>query len=108
MLEFLLSLTAGYKIAKVFSHPESKVRAMMPCFKIKFLQFLPNIKIYIRGKIIHIHHWIYLSLLLVLSFKLNFSILDSTLFRGILSGGIIQGLSFPDWKKIFFKEEKNA
>ncbi len=106
MLEFLLSLTAGYKIAKIFSHPKSKIRRKMPYFKIKFIQFLPNIKIYIKGGIIHIHHWIYLSILLVLSFKLSSSFLDSVFFRGALSGGIIQGLSFPDWKKIFFKQGK--
>ncbi len=107
MLEFLLSITAGYKLAKTFSHPTSKIRKRIPEIKIKFIQVLPNIKIHLKGRVIHVHHWIFLSVVLILSFKSNSMISDSLILKGLLSGGIIQGFSFPDWKKILIKQEKN-
>ncbi len=100
MLEFLLSITAGYKLAKAFSHPESKIRKKIPYIKFKFIQISPNIKIYLKGKIIHLHHWIFLSIILILTFKSNFFVFDSFILKGMLSGGIIQGFTFSDWKRI--------
>ncbi len=106
MLEFLLSITAGYKLAKIFSHPNSKIRKKIPYIKLKFIQISPNIKIHLRGKIIHLHHWIFLSIILILSFKSSFLLFDLPITKGILSGGIIQGFSFPDWKRILIKQSK--
>lgn len=106
MLEFLLSLIFGYEIAKKTSKPNSKLHQKLPFIKIKFIQISPNIKIHFRGKIIHIHHWLYMSLLLIISFTARDSFLASDFFKGSMLGGIIQGLTFPDWKKIITSKKQ--
>ena len=108
MVEFLFSLTLGYQVAKKSSYPNSKIYRKLPVIKIKFIQLLPNLKIYARGKIIHLHHWIYMSFLLIFSFYESGGFFASPILKGLLTGSIIQGFTFPDWKKIIFNpKEKN-
>lgn len=108
MFEFLISLAFGYQIAKRTSSPSSKIYNKLPVLKIKFIQFLPNFKIYFKSKVVHLHHWIYLSFVLILSFYSSTTVLSSPIFKGLISGGIIQGFSFSDWKKVISrKEEQN-
>lgn len=108
MIEFLVSLILGYQVAKKSSHPSSKIYRKLPVVKIKFIQLLPNLKIYLRGKIVHLHHWIYMSFILIFSFYDSSSFLTSPILKGFLTGSIIQGFTFPDWKKIILNpKEKN-
>ncbi|BCX14884.1 MAG: hypothetical protein KatS3mg088_567 [Patescibacteria group bacterium] len=80
MFEFFLSLIFGYEIAKNNSKPGSKLHQKLPFIKIKFIQISPNLKIDFREKIIHIHHWLYMSLLLIISFTAKDSFLTSVFF----------------------------
>lgn len=107
MLEFITSFFFGYQIAKKISTPNSKIHNKIPKIRIKSIQFLPTFKIYIKGKVIHFHHWIYMSLVLIFSFYGSSEILVSPIIKGIVSGTIIQGLTFPDWKKIIFEDKGN-
>jgi hypothetical protein len=43
--------------------------------------------------------------MLIIAFTLNTGIFESFLSRGYLVGGILQGLSFPDWKKIIIQKD---
>jgi hypothetical protein len=87
-LAFLLPLTGGFLIAHLYS----KVYEKLPTLKIKSLQLFPSVKIMISGKIFHLHHWFGFSILLVVSIFINTGLLSYIITKGILSGGIIQGL----------------
>jgi len=91
----LISLLAGFKICSILTHPDSKIRRRTPTVKIRGLQLLPSIRIVVRGRFVHFHHWMNFSILFVISIVIGGSILDSWLTRGILLGGIIQGLTIP-------------
>ncbi len=86
----------GYILARVASHPNSKINSKLPKIKLKNIYILPSLKISIKGKILHLHHWFNFTVLLCLSIFVTGGILDSWLTRGFLIGGIIQGLRFPD------------
>jgi hypothetical protein len=98
----VLSALFGYTTMKATSHPGSKINKKLPHLKLKNIEFLPSIKITIRGRVIHLHHWFHFTLLLCISIFVTGGILDSWLTRGFLVGGIVQGLRFPD-RNIFQK-----
>lgn len=99
----ILSIFGGYFSLKLTSTPGSRINRRVPKLKIKNLQLLPSIQIRIRGRIIHLHHWMNLSVLLVISIFVGGTILDSWITRGFIMGGIVQGLRFSDRGKIFKK-----
>lgn len=102
MIELIISFIFGYQVAKKVSTPQTKILNRLPVIRIKFIQLTPNFKIHFRGKIIHIRHWIYLSIILIFSYKIDNGFFASSFLRGVLAGGVVQGLTFPDWKKIVF------
>lgn len=95
-LELIPSTVAGYWIFKKATHPNSNLRKKLPniIFK-KRLQIMPVFRLRIFGRVIHLHHWVNLSILLGLSFFLTGGILAYMITKGILLGGIIQGLRLP-------------
>lgn len=101
----LATVLLSYKLCNVFTHPKSKVWHKFPSLKIKRLELLPSIRITVKGRVIHFHHWFNFSLLLVISVFVNSVVLDFWLTRGFLLGGVIQGLSIPSARKIVYKEE---
>ncbi|OGM20280.1 hypothetical protein A2955_01065 [Candidatus Woesebacteria bacterium RIFCSPLOWO2_01_FULL_37_19] len=100
---FVLSSIFSYYILNKITHPSSNLNKRLPHIKFKFFQILPWVKFNVRGRIFHIHHWMYFSILLAISLTFGGSLLDATYTKGFLLGGIIQGLSFEDWKKIVQK-----
>jgi len=101
----MLSAILGYTTFRFTTHPNSKIYKKLPRVKLKGIDIFPNIKIAIRGRIIHFHHWFNFTVLLCISIFVTAGILDSWLMRGFLLGGIIQGLRFPD-KNIIQKSSK--
>jgi len=97
-----VSALLGYIFLHLTSNPKSKIHNKLPEIKFKWIQIFPSQKIIIRGRIIHLHHWLQFSLLLCVSVFANTGVLDSWTTRGFLLGGIIQGLRFPD-RSIFKK-----
>lgn len=76
----------------------------MPNIKVKRLQVFPVIRVNMFGRWVHFHHWMNFSLLLALSGVMSIGILDHVFLRGMLLGGIIQGLTLPgDHRKIIYK-----
>lgn len=108
MAETILALLLGYKSANLFTRPQSKLRQKIPFLKVGFVQVLPSIKIYIRGRIIHIHHWLHLSVLFILTFNYHSTLVDPSLIKGVLGGWIIQGFSFSDWNRIIINEKNKT
>ena len=102
-LIFTLSILVGYIFNKSLSKKGSKINRRLPLIKIKFLQFSPNIKIHFKSRSIHIHHWLTYTVVLIITLTTNTVVLDTLFSKGYLIGGILQGLSFPDWKKIIVK-----
>jgi hypothetical protein len=100
-----ISAIIGYLTLRFASHPNSKIYKKLPHLKIKSVDLFPNIKITVRGRIIHIHHWFSFTILLCISIFVTGGILDSWLTRGFLLGGVYQGLRFPD-RNIFQKRLK--
>ena len=99
----LIYITVGYIINRSISKDGYKINKRLPYIKIKFIQISPNIKIHFKKRSIHIHHWMTYSIILILSLTLNTAVFDSLFSKGFLIGGILQGLSFPDWKRLIIK-----
>ncbi len=97
---FLLSIILGYIFNRSLSKRGGIINNRLPCIKIKFLQIGPNLKIHFKNKSLHIHHWITYSVVLIVTLTLNTGFLDTLFSKGLLIGGILQGLTFPDWRKI--------
>lgn len=95
VLSLLPATALGYLTFKATSHPNSRIRRKLPNVKVKRVQVFPVVRIYLFGKVFHLHHWFGFSLLLAISAFSNVSVLDHVVTRGLLLGGIIQGLTLP-------------
>jgi hypothetical protein len=103
-LILLVSSILGFFLNRLISKPNAKINKHLPNIKIKIFQFCPSIKINIGNRTIHIHHWLSYSFLLVITitFGVGGGLLDFLFIKGFFLGGIVQGLTFPDWKKIIY------
>ena|SRR3989344_6427021 len=68
---------------------------VLPSLKIWGLEIFPSLKITIKGKIIHLHHWPIFLLVLSISFFVEGGFITTTAFKGFLAGGTIQGILDP-------------
>lgn len=89
---FLLAAIVGFFIFYVLTSPRSAVHNRLPKFKIWRLQLFPTVRLSISGKIIHLHHWLGFSIILIVSIFIDSGILSYIFTKGVLSGGIVQGL----------------
>jgi hypothetical protein len=103
-LPFIISGAISYKLCNIFTNPNSNVWKRLPRINSKRVDFFPSIRIKIKGRIIHFHHWFNYSVLLGISIFVQGGVLDSWAVRGFLMGGVIQGLLLPV-KKMVYKEE---
>jgi hypothetical protein len=104
-LSLIPATALGYLTFKATTHPTSRIRRKMPNVKVKRLQIFPVVRFYIFGRVIHLHHWVAFSIILVLSAFISFGIFDYMFTKGLLLGGIIQGLTLPKGhKKIIYKD----
>lgn len=94
-LSILPATALGYYTFKLATFPNSKLRKKLPNLKIKRLQLFPVIRFQAFGRVIHLHHWFNFSILLAYAAFANAGILDYTLAKGLMLGGIIQGLTLP-------------
>jgi len=101
-LSLVPATALGYLTLRATAHPNARIRKKLPNIKLKRLQLFPIIRVQMFGKAIHFHHWMNFSVLLALSGFTSFAILDHVFTRGLLLGGIIQGLTLPrGHRKIF-------
>jgi hypothetical protein len=94
-LSLLPATALGYITFRATTHPNARIRKKLPNLGYKRLQFFPIIRFKIFGRTMHFHHWMNFSILLALSGVTSVAFLDHILTRGLLLGGIIQGLTLP-------------
>ncbi len=104
-LSLIPATALGYLTLRVTTHPNARIRRKLPNIKKGGIQVFPVLRFKIFGRVIHIHHWISFSILLILSFFMTTGILDFMVTKGLLLGGIIQGLNMPkEHRRIIYKD----
>lgn len=104
-LSIVPATALGYLTLRATTHPNSRIRRKLPNIKIKRVQFFPVIRIHLFGRVIHLHHWFNFSLILGVSAFTSIGILDATFTRGLLLGGILQGLTLPrEHRRIIYRD----
>jgi hypothetical protein len=105
LLPIVITGALSYKVCNLMTHPKSKVWNTLPRVKVSRFNLFPSIRIEIKGRVIHFHHWFNYSVLLCISAFTANSFLDSPITRGFLMGGVVQGLSIPSARKLIYKED---
>jgi len=99
----ILGISFGYSLWLLLSHPSKFLKNKLPEIKLKSVQFLPNFRIKIKQKLFHIHHWIFLILILGILIYTTNSFTQLLLLKGFILGGAIQGITYKDRFKILIK-----
>ena len=104
-LSLLPATALGYLTLRATSHPTSRFRKKMPNVRVKRVQLFPVLRVFMFGRVIHLHHWVSFSIILVISAFISFGIFDYMFTKGLLIGGIIQGLRLPkEHRTIIYKD----
>lgn len=107
-LSIVPAAALGYLAFRATTHPAAKIRKKLPNIKVKRIQVFPVIRVRMFGRWVHFHHWINFSILLTLSGFMSIGILDHTFTKGVLLGGIIQGLTIPKpYRKFIYRDFLN-
>lgn len=101
ILLFLPAIAAGFASFHFTTHPKSSIRKKMPNIKVHRFQIFPSLKIHLPDKTIHFHHWLNFSIILVFS-GITGNVIESIFLKGFLTGGILQGLTIPNGRKILY------
>lgn len=103
-LSLLPATALGYLGSRMFTHPSSRIRKKLPNIKTKRLQIFPVLRFKVFGRVIHLHHWIYFSVILLISFFASLGVMDYLVTKGMLFGAIVHGLTLPKkHRKIIYK-----
>lgn len=103
-LSILPATALGYLVSRMFTHPNSTIRKKMPNIKTKRLQIFPVFRFKLGTRVIHLHHWIYFSAILIVSTFASLGVLDYIVTKGILAGAVVHGLTIPKkHRKIIYK-----
>lgn len=97
----------GFLAFRVATHPHSRIwnKMLHKSIKTKRLQIFPSLRFRFAGRTFHIHHWLSLSMLLAYATIDQSGILAHTFTKGVMLGGVLQGLSLPkEHRKIIYKE----
>lgn len=100
----------GFMTVNAATNPNSKVwrKLVRRSLRTKRVQVFPSFRINVAGRTIHFHHWLNFSLLLAFSFYLGSGFLSDLFTRGLLLGGILQGLSLPrEHRSIVYRNHPN-
>src|SRR3989344_3046141 len=100
------AIISGYAAFHYLTHPTSKLWYRVPSIKLhRRIQIAPSTRLYARGRVIHIHHWFYCALLLAVSIYATGGIIDAIITKGLLIGGILQGFSMPEARKLVYMQK---
>lgn len=104
VIQMVTGVVVGYSFSKTMTHPAGKLRKKLPCIRVKWIQLLPHLIFEVKGKKVHIHHWVTLPTIW-LPLILSSDLLRAQLFlHGIILGSVIQGLRYKD-RFVFFINE---
>lgn len=59
----------------------------------------------VGNKYLHIHHWIYYLCAIVIVVCCMDDFMDRGIVMGMLAGGVVHGLTYDDWYKIYYDAE---
>jgi len=105
ILSIVPATALGYLTLRATTHPNARIRRKLPNIRVKRVQIFPVLRINLFGRVIHFHHWINFSILLIISLFTSIGILDLVFAKGMLLGGIIQGLTLPkEHRKIIYRD----
>lgn len=69
-------------------------------------KMFPSLKFKFGNRILHVHHWMWLSLLLIV--LVSVQVIPPSIWRallyGLIGGGVVHGLSYEDRFNIVYKE----
>ena len=119
IITFILSAVIGYVFFLYLTHPEKK-KNRVPKIGFRNIELMPNFRVHIGNKTYHFHHWLLFALLILIPVIFRDSSRYPLIFKGVLIGGILQGLRYPnkfkfryprvpkftDWEKVFLNKEK--
>ncbi|MCL4354645.1 hypothetical protein M1349_04235 [Patescibacteria group bacterium] len=103
-LTFFLCIVLGYLFFLYLSHPQKK-KNKIPKISIGRIDFLPNFRIHIDKKTYHFHHWLLLTLIIAVPVVIQENFPYPMMVRGLLIGGILQGLRYSDRFKFRYPRE---
>lgn len=99
VLPFSAGILFGFLLFFLTSHdhhPKS-LKKRLPRIKIKNFEFSPNLKITVKSRQIHVHHWLFLIIIFGIAVYYQQQIFESlTAVKGFLLGGAAQGLTYSD------------
>ena len=104
ILSYLPAAVLGYLAFSLTKHPHGKIGKKLPEVKTGPVQISPSIKLHAFGRTIWMHHWLNLAILLAISIPVNWGLLDHSIAKGFMLGGILQGLTFSDALQIVTKK----
>lgn len=100
IMQLFASGTAGFSLFFLTSHPRSPLRRRLPTKKVGKIHVLPSIRMTVRNKDIHFHHWFNLAVLYLILLGTSSKFVQHEVLQGFLLGGIVQGLTFKDCFRI--------
>lgn len=62
-----------------------------------------SLRFLIGKEYVHIHHWIYCSIILIVLFLVDFY---NPWIYGILIGAVLQGFTYRDWHYVFYRKSQ--
>jgi len=95
-METLIGGALGFISFTLTSHPKSPIAGKLPQKKFSRFQFTPELKVELRNRFIHLHHWIIFIGVYALILTIERGFLQADLFQGFVIGSIAQGLTFED------------
>lgn len=107
-IQGILGAAAGFWFYTIFTQPNKHLNSKVPKIKLKAVEFLPNLKINFKKNMIWVHHWITLSVILIV---LTYKAVDFThllIIKSFCLGGAIQGITFKDRFNILVKNPLTA
>ena len=99
ILTFAISVCVGYLFFSYLSPPlylSGKQKKRLPKISIGNLDILPNFRLHIGDKTYWFHHWFMLSIVIAVPVIIGEGFLFPMVVEGLLVGGILQGLRYPD------------
>ncbi|MBI4029435.1 MAG: hypothetical protein HY376_03655 [Candidatus Blackburnbacteria bacterium] len=104
-LALVSSVISGYAGFYYLTHPTSKFWYKIPSIKMtRRVQLTPSVRLFARGRVVHLHHWFYCGVLLGVSMWASGGFIDTTVTKGLLLGGMLQGFTMPEARRLIYKQ----
>ncbi|MEK7521427.1 MAG: hypothetical protein AAB599_01335 [Patescibacteria group bacterium] len=107
--EVVPAVISGFTAFRYLTHRESDFWHKIPEIKLhKRIQVSPSVRVFTRTRVIHFHHWFNCLVLLCVSIYSSGGFIDAAFTKGVLIGGILQGLSMPEARKLVYSQRDSA